>query len=214
MNIQNDTPTETEKIKKAYTFLSKIYSSVNPLVKKVRARSIELASIQPDDRILEVAVGMGDSFLEFLKRVDSKNKVYGVDLTPAMLNKTRRLATEKGFSNFDLKETDGRRLPFPDETFDVLYNSYVLNYIPLTDFPVVFGEFKRVLKKGGRLVSVNLSKKDDSLVFYERVYNLIPFAWGGRPVLIEPYLKQAGFREVKREMLLHILPSEIVTALK
>lgn len=206
---------KVDRIRKIYSWMSKIYFLATPLEKKARMRGIELAQIKSNDRILEVAVGLGQSFLEFLEKVNTKNIVYGIDLTPAMIEKTRKRVMQNGFSNFELKEGDARHLPFPDETFDVLYNSYMLDLIPLADFSVVLKEFYRVIKKGGRLVLVNLSKKDSSPVFYERLYNLSPYFWGGcRPVLMESYVKQIGFRDVKREIPKTLMTSEIVTALK
>ena len=136
-----------------------------------------------------------------------------------MLEKTKKLITKKGYSNFDLKESDARYLPFPDETFDVLYNSFMLDLIPTADFPVVLKEFRRVLKKDGRMVLVNMGKKDNTPVWleklYYKIYNLNPYLWGGcRPVFMEPYTKQVGFRNIKREVPKTISPSEIVTATK
>ncbi len=214
-----EAPVEVAKIRKTYSWMSKVYFLVAPMEKTARMRGLELAQVQPNDKILEVAVGIGSSFLEILKRVDRKNTVYGVDLTPGMLEKTKKLITRNGFTNFDLKESDARRLPFPDESFDVLYNSYMLDLIPIADFPVVLKEFQRVLKKGGRLVLVNLSKKDNTPVIVEKLfyklYNFAPYLWGGcRPVLMESFVKQTGFRDVKREVPETMFPSEIVTALR
>lgn len=187
----------------------------NPIEKKARMRALELAQIRPEDKVLEVAVGPGFNFLEIIKKVNDNNVVYGIDLSPKMLEKTRRLVNGKGFSNFDLRESDARCLPFPDESFDVLYNSYMLDLIPLDDFAVVLSEFYRVLKKNGRLALVNFSKKDSSPVLSERLYRLSPSLWFGcRPVLMESLVKQAGFRDVKREIPNNPLPSEIVTGLK
>ena len=214
-----EAPVESSKIIKAYTWWSKAYFLFAPLEKTARMRGIELVQIQPNDRVLEVAVGTGYSFLEIIKKVERKNTVYGVDLTPAMLEKTKKLIIKKGYSNFDLKEGDARHLPFPDETFDVLYNSFMLDLIPIADFPVVLKEFRRVLKKEGRLVLVNLSKKENTPVFlenlYNKLYNLNPYLWGGcRPVFMESFVKQTGFGNVKREVPKTIHLSEIVTASK
>lgn len=210
-----EAPVETDKIRRTYKWMSKIYFLVAVLEKKARMRGIELARIQRADKVLEVAVGIGHSFLEIVKRVDRSNTVHGVDLTPEMLNKTETLILRNGFSNFELKEGDARQLPFAAGTFDVVYNSYMLDLIPIADFPVVLKEFLRVLKPGGRLVLVNLSKKDSTPVFLEKLYNLSPYLWGGcRPVLMEPYVAQAGFKKVKREIPETLFPSEIVTATK
>ncbi|MCZ7401842.1 MAG: methyltransferase domain-containing protein [Candidatus Methanoperedens sp.] len=217
-HIQNgiiEAPVEIDKIRDVYNKMSRIYFLATPLEKKARMRGIELARIQPDDKVLEVAVGIGHSFFEILKRVGGENTVYGLDLSPAMLEKTRKLATKKGYFNFELREGDARHLPFPDETFDVVYNSYMLDLIPIEEFSVILNEFHRVLKKDGRLILVNLSKKDNSPVFMEKVYKMAPYLLGGcRPVLMASFVKQAGFRNVIREIPKSIFPSEIVAGLK
>lgn len=53
-----------------------------------------------------------------------------------------------------------RLLPFPDATFDVLYNGYMLDLLGLRDISIALGEFRRTLKPGGRLVLVNMTKAD------------------------------------------------------
>lgn len=44
-----------------------------------------------------------------------------------------------------------KRLPFPDNTFDVVYASHILEHIPWYDTRRVLAEWARVVKKGGRL---------------------------------------------------------------
>lgn len=222
MNIHNgiiEAPVKIDKIRKTYNWISRIYFIATPFEKKARMRGTELAQIEPDDKVLEVAVGLGHSFLEILRRIDRDNTAYGVDLSPAMLEKTRKLVMKNGYTNFRLTEGDARHLPFSDETFDTIYNSYMLDLIPLTDIPVVLKEFYRVLKKDGRLVLVNLSQGSKSSLFWGKIfqalYKLNPYLWGGcRPVFMQLPVEQAGFRNVKREIPRNFVPSEIVTGLK
>jgi demethylmenaquinone methyltransferase/2-methoxy-6-polyprenyl-1,4-benzoquinol methylase len=212
----------THRIRRAYDFFSPFYGALAaPLERKPRMLGLEKAGIQPHDKVLEVAVGPGVTLAEILKRVDRTTVVYGVDLSPKMLEKARRRVSAAGYANLDLQEADARQLPFPDGTFDVLYNSYMLDLIPLGDLPVVLREFRRVLKPGGRLVLVNMSKENgDILTWYERLYRrlparLVPYLLGGcRPALAEDLVKEAGFCEVTRDYIRHILPSEVVTARK
>lgn len=217
-NVQNgviEAPVDTAKIRKVYNALSHVYSMADLVEKKARTRGVELANIKPGDKVLEVAVGVGGTFSEILKRVRRDSTVHGIDLSPKMLEKTRKLAIKNGYRNFDLREGDARRMPYADETFDVLYNSYMLDLIPLADIPVVLKEFRRVLKVGGRLILVNFSKKDASPNIVEKIYKINPYLWAGcRPVLMESFAKEAGFRNVKREIPKEVLPSEIVTAVK
>jgi len=216
-NNMIDAPLKTDKIKKIYNTASQYYSLSNLIEKKPLMRGIEAANIKPNDKVLEVAVGLGFMFLEILRRVNRSNVVYGIDLSPKMLDKARRRAVKSGFSNFDLREADVRHLPYPDKSFDVLFNSYMLDLMPFADFPIVLKEYYRVLKRGGRLVLVNFSKEKDSPVIAETLYKLSPSLWHGcRPVLMESSVKQAGFKNVKREFpKFHFsLPSEIVTGVK
>jgi demethylmenaquinone methyltransferase/2-methoxy-6-polyprenyl-1,4-benzoquinol methylase len=212
----------TERIRKAYDLWSYCYDKFSvSLEHEPRMLGLELAAIRPHDRMLEVAVGTGVTLVEILKRVDETNVVHGVDLSPKMLAKARRLASAAGYANVDLREADARCLPFPNEKFDVLYNSYMLDLMPLSDMPLVLKEFRRVLKPGGRLVLVNMSKRDESkLIFWEKFYKslpavFVPYLLGScRPVLMESLVRQNGFFEVNRKFVSNAIPSEIVTAKK
>ncbi|HAE82138.1 MAG TPA: hypothetical protein DDW33_00705 [Ktedonobacter sp.] len=212
----------TDSIRRAYDYASSFYGRlIAPLERKPRLRGLALAAIQPSDIVLEVAVGPGATFLEIIKKVNRSNTVHAVDLSPKMVNATRRLIKAAGYSNFDLHVADARQLPFQDETFDVVYNSYMLDLTLLNDIPVVLGEFRRILKPGGRLILVNMSKPhDNSLTWFEQLYSRLPAGWvpylfgGCRPVLMEIPLKAVGFCNIKREYLRHIMPSEIVLANK
>jgi demethylmenaquinone methyltransferase/2-methoxy-6-polyprenyl-1,4-benzoquinol methylase len=215
-----EAPARTSAIQSAYDLWSLFYGSiVVPIERKPRLRGLELAAIQPHDRVLEVAVGTGAALLEILKRVDKANIVYGVDLSPRMLERTRRAVAKAGFTNVNLRQGDARSLPFDDNSFDVLFNSYMLDLIPLDDMPVVLGEFRRVLKNSGRLVLVNMSK-DRGITLWERSYRvtparLVPYLYGGcRPVLMAEHTRGAGFQDVQREFIKNIIPSEVVVGRK
>ncbi len=182
-------------------------------------RALQLAAIQPSERILEVAVGPGVTLLEIRKRVERDQNVSGVNLSPKMLRKTEKRLTAAGYTNIDLRRADARSLPFGDETFDVLYSSYMIDLLPLDDMPMVLGEFRRVLKDGGRLVLVNMSK-DKKTTLLERFYRitpprLLPYLYGGcRPVVMSGHVREAGFEDIRREFMKGRTPSEIVVAKK
>lgn len=213
---------EPDQISRAYDRRSWIYSkTIAPLEFKNHLQAIEKAAIQPSDKVLEVAVGPGKTLLEIVKRVDQNNIVHGVDASPKMLEIARLSVLKAGYQNIALHVADARSLDFPDGTFDVLYNGYMLDLIPLADMPKILSEYKRVLKLGGRLVLLNMSKRDDQMrTMYERLYAKLPasfvlhFMGACRPVLMEHTTREVGFREVKREFIGSIIPSEIVTGLK
>ena len=70
-------------------------------------------------------------------------------MTPEMLNKARAAAEEMGATNVEFVEGEAERLPFADESFDVVVSNGVIDLIP--DKEAVFAELSRVLRPGGRM---------------------------------------------------------------
>jgi ubiquinone/menaquinone biosynthesis C-methylase UbiE len=94
-------------------------------------------------RLLEVGCGMGTDLLQFAR---GGAQVTGVDLTPRSLEISRKhlsLYGERG----DFASADCERLPFADESFDVVYSNGVLHHTPDTARAV--REIHRVLRPGG-----------------------------------------------------------------
>jgi demethylmenaquinone methyltransferase/2-methoxy-6-polyprenyl-1,4-benzoquinol methylase len=211
-----------EHARRYYDGLSGLYSRwwVH-LHRRPCLRALARAALGPQDHVLEVATGPGLTLLEIVKRLAPRNAARAIDLSFGMLKEARHRVEAAGYTNIDLGQADARRLPFPTGTFDLLYNSFLLDLIPLDDIGVVLGEFHRVLRPGGRLVLVDLSKPDEGhWSWWETVYQSLPRKWsayifgGCRPVLAEPAVRQAGFSDVEREFVRHIIPSEIITAKK
>jgi ubiquinone/menaquinone biosynthesis C-methylase UbiE len=212
----------TQQIRRAYDLWSFVYGRVaGPLERGPRRRALELATILPGDRVLDVAVGTGAILLEIFKRGDKQSVVCGIDLSSRMLRRTKRLVGRAGFGEVGLYQADARCLPFRDETFDLIYSSYLLDLLGLKDLPTVLGEFRRVLQPGGQIVLVNLSREDsEKLTWLERFYRWLPQDWvpyllgSCRPVFMEPLVEAQGFVEIRREFMSQLTRSEIVTARK
>jgi SAM-dependent methyltransferase len=96
-------------------------------------------------RVLEIGVGMGADYLEWLK---AGARVTGVDLSSISLERARRRCEEAGFTP-DLHVADAEALPFADNSFDVVYSYGVLHHSPGTSQCI--SEVFRVLKPGGAL---------------------------------------------------------------
>ena len=94
-------------------------------------------------RLLEVGCGMGTDLLQFAR---GGAKVTGVDLTPRSLEISRhhlKLYAERA----EFAVTDAEKLPFTDESFDVVYSNGVLHHTPDTAGAV--REIHRVLRPDG-----------------------------------------------------------------
>lgn len=94
-------------------------------------------------------MGPGLTFLEQAQRVGKENQVYGVDISTSMLRLTGQRLRANGFSRFVLKVGNALLLPFEEHSFDILYNGYMLDLIPVKDMPGILAEFYRVLRPGG-----------------------------------------------------------------
>jgi ubiquinone/menaquinone biosynthesis C-methylase UbiE len=81
--------------------------------------------------------------------VGPSGSVTGIDMTPEMLAKSRVNAAAMGLDNVTFIEADAERLPFDDNSFDVVISNGVIDLIP--DKDAVFSEIFRVLVPGGRI---------------------------------------------------------------
>ena len=200
---------------KVYSKTALVYDLWGKLTEtKARKRALTLAQIKDGESILEVALGTGLTFLEILKRNPSGLN-HGIDLTPAMLEKARAKAEKSGYTNYSIEVGDAYSLQFPDDHFDVLMNNYMFDLLPEDDFAVVLAEFKRVLKSGGRIVLINMTKGERFYQrFWELIYRINPSWLGGcRGVLLTEALKQNGFQIIRRETVSQLgFPSEVITA--
>ncbi|MDD2751953.1 MAG: class I SAM-dependent methyltransferase [Candidatus Omnitrophica bacterium] len=118
------------------------------------------------DKALEIGFGPG-AFLPTL--ATSANHVYGIDLHKEIA-KVRGALKNSKINKISLLNADIYRIPFRDETFDLVICQSVLEH--LTDLEKAFNEIGRVLKKGGKLIigfplKNKLTKKLFALLGYQ-----------------------------------------------
>jgi len=101
------------------------------------------------ERVLDLGCGAGTDSLVAAQMVAPTGTVTGLDMTTEMLERARRAAAEMEQGNVEFVEADAERLPFADNSFDVILSNGVIDLIP--DKEAVFAELYRVLIAGGRL---------------------------------------------------------------
>jgi len=97
-------------------------------------------------RVLDVGCGAGVDLVRFAR---GGAIVTGVDIAPAAVALAREYVAQQRLGA-DLREADGGRLPFPDDTFDFVYAHGVVQYT--ADDRALVEECRRVLQPGGEAV--------------------------------------------------------------
>ena len=120
-----------------------------------------------EQSILDIGVGTGKSMKSFLKKHRFRRAV-GCDFSEPMLQRAKeRLGSSASYVNCDFHE-----IPFHDQTFDLATGSFILRSVQ--DMGLFLSEIKRVLKSGGKIAFLELTRPRQSTV-----WNLI----------YKPYLK-------------------------
>ncbi len=187
------------QVKRYYTWRASNYDARTRFEIPHHQEAIRLAALQAEQRVLEVACGTGRAAVDLAQAVGPEGRLHALDVTEAMLNQARAKMERLGLSSRVLfTQGNANALPYPEATFDVLYNGYMFDLIPLEGFVPILKEFRRVLKPGGKLVLVNMSKPDARKTWYERIYEHSWAFMPCRPVLMSSYLEAAGFIEIQR----------------
>lgn len=152
-------------------------------------------AMKPGDTVLDIGSGSGTDALFASLKVGPTGKVYGLDITPAMIAKARANIAAAGAKNVEILEGDATKIPLPDASVDVVTSNGVLNLVP--NKAAAFREIFRVLRPGGRLQLADIVVRED----VGAVCGLNPQLWadciGGAAVEPEymEAIRTAGFAD-------------------
>ena len=118
-----------------------------------------LGPINPGETILDAGCGGGFDLIIASRFVGPGGQVYGIDLTPEMVETAKTNLRRACVSNGQVLLASSEAIPFDDSTFDVVISNGVLNLSPLKEKS--FEEIYRVLKSNGRLEFADIVLKED-----------------------------------------------------
>jgi len=203
----------------AYNRLSRWYDLLaGPSEQKHARFALQLLAVHEGAVALEVGCGTGHSLLALAQDVGVSGRVYGLDLSEKMLNRSWQRISKAGLSGrVVLTCADGASLPVQSASVDAVLVCFTLELFDTPEIPLVLFECRRVLRSSGRMVVVALSKGSNNLPerLYEWAHRAFPAFADCRPIYPRAALEEAGFHILAvHEFSMAGLPGETVLALK
>ncbi|OLB95455.1 MAG: hypothetical protein AUH30_15085 [Candidatus Rokubacteria bacterium 13_1_40CM_68_15] len=136
-----------------------------------RRWALTRTGLRPGAKLLDVATGTGLVARSAIDVLREPPAVVGLDSSGGMLQKARRTLTSP------LVQGRAEALPFRNDRFDLLSMGYALRHV--AELEVTFREFLRVLKPGGRLLMLEISRPSSAIsrwllrVYLQRILPLI-----------------------------------------
>lgn len=188
-----------EDARESYNRLSRWYDVIaGSTEKKYRDWGLEKLSAQPGEKILEIGFGTGHCLVSLAQAVGPNGGVIGVDISDGMLAIAReRLQNEGLAERVELQLGDASKLDFIEAgTLDGIFMSFTLELFDNPEIPRVLQECHRILKHGGRLAVVSMTKTNPPGVavrMYEWFHEKVPNYADCRPIFARQSIEQSGF---------------------
>lgn len=128
-----------------------------------REAAAAAADVAAGDRALDCCTGTGDLALALAQRTTPLGSVVGLDFAPAMVERARAKAQERGVE-IDFRVGDMLALPFEDDSFDAATVAFGIRNV--SDLDRGLAEMTRVVRPGGKVVILEITTPRRLRAFY------------------------------------------------
>ena len=168
------------------------YTDIATLISPMSAHLVRAASVYDGEHVLDVACGTGITAITACR---AGAKVIGLDITPELLERAKEEAAIAGLTEgIEWKQGDAEDLPFPDNSFDIVFSSVGHMFTPRPT--VAAKEIIRVTKTGGRIAFITWPPEHAVGRFFAAIGKHLP-----PPPNSPPSPMQWGVPEIVRERL-------------
>jgi demethylmenaquinone methyltransferase/2-methoxy-6-polyprenyl-1,4-benzoquinol methylase len=202
---------EPDAVERMFDRIAPVYDAMNRTMtagldrrwRRITAESV----VNPGDEVLDACCGTGDLAIAAARR---GGRVTGLDFSEPMLERARRKAPELKWVRGDVLA-----MPFPDGSFDAGTVGFGVRNVE--DLPAALAELRRILRPGGRLGILEITRPRGLLAPFYRFWfdGVVPLLGkvlpGGRaytylpasvrrfpgPEELAELIERAGFREVR-----------------
>jgi len=164
------------------------------------AEILARAGVASGDRVLDVGTGPGYLALAASKLVAPGGAAIGIDASPEMIARARKLAARCG-SAADYLVATAESLPFDDDSFDAVVSRLVFHHLPGDMKRRALGEMARVLRPGGRLLVADLASPAA-----RGAHHVVAHLLGTHPdtgAALEDLIFEVGFTRLTHGRLMH-----------
>lgn len=163
---------------------------------KAQYEAIRMLKPKKGQDILDVGCGVGWGSIKLATKI-KPGVAYGIDITKAMIKKSKKHAQKLKIKNIDFRRASVLNLPFQDNFFDGAISTHAAHhfYKPIK----MFGEIRRVLKPNSKLILVDTCGSSNLIRDFEKKlkkeekahYKFFKLSEAKR------LLQKSGFREIK-----------------
>lgn len=164
-----DTPqSKRQYVRNLFSTIADRYDLITALLSygqdaRWKKRLVSMANPRAGERALDLATGTGDIAFAI---ASSGAKTVGLDITHRMLQLARLRASgasaTHALTEIPFITGDMTSLPFQSASFDLVTTGYGLRNVP--DLNTAIDEIARVLKPGGRLLSLDFNRPENAIV--------------------------------------------------
>ena len=184
----------------------------------VRQIGLDQLALAPGERVLEIGYGTGHCLVQIAQAVGPEGKVFGIDLSEGMRARAReRVEREHLSDTVELSCGDATHLPYPDGSMDAVFMSFALELFDTPEIPQVLAGCARVLRPGGRIGVVAITKEGKegfAVEAYEWTHQHFPNLLDCRPIFVRRALEDAGFSIRNATIANMWVPVEVVVGAK
>lgn len=157
---QRDSEEFSSEVRGMFDRIAGVYDLMNSamtagLHHEWRRRAVELARVGPGSNALDICCGTGDLSLELRRAIGPDGRVVGSDFSEPMLELARAKSGEQGLP-VEFGWADALELPYGDASFDAVTVGFGARN--LADLEAGLAEMARVLRPGGRLVVLEITR--------------------------------------------------------
>lgn len=167
-------PQTTSEVQNIFSSIANKYDTLNSVLtlnidKLWRKKALKICNLKENNKSLDLCCGTGQMVHYLCKTVGKNTEVIGLDFNEEMI-KVGYKRLEQSIKDYKFKLINGNvlELPFNNNTFDCITIAFGLRNVP--DKKKALLEIYRVLKPGGKLVCLELSKP--TIPIFKNIYNL------------------------------------------